>query len=121
MGEYKKPLVTVDAGLAEGVYAASGAGAAVKLSDLTVSGDWGNGGQVTFTADFSSVDRSQLVLVVIFNQAISGIWGGGASGQVDGNTATCTWYSAPESAELTVGVNAAPSTLKIDSYSYHNN
>lgn len=39
MREYRKPVVTVDAGLAEGIYAASGAGNGVSASDLSVVSD----------------------------------------------------------------------------------
>lgn len=121
MKEYKKPLVTVDAGLAEGVYSASGAGDAVKFSDLTVVNDWGGNGQLTFTADLSGVaSLSQLTLVVTFNQEITGSWGGGASATVEGKTAKYYWYSAPNSAGLIIQVGSGLSTLKIEGYSYYN-
>ena len=113
--------VTIDAGLAEGVYAASGAKNAVTLSELSTVANWGSdNGQLKFTADLSGVNLSQLTLVITFNQNISNAWGGGASVSVNGKTATATWYSAPTSAELNVQVNSGLSTLKIDSYSYHN-
>ena len=121
MGEYKKPLVTIDAGLAEGVYAASGAVNTVQLSDLKVFNSWGEGGQLTFTADLSGADPSQLVLVVTFNQEIANAWGGGTNVTVSGKTTmTAEWYSAPTSAEFTVQVSAGISTLKIESFSYYN-
>ena len=120
MKEYKKPLVTVDEGLAEGVYAASGAGDAVKFSDLTVIADWTNSGQLTFSADLSQVNLSQLTLVITFNADITSLWGGGASVTVSGKTATLTWYSAPTSADFTVQVSAKPSSVVITGYSYSN-
>lgn len=121
MKEYKKPVVTVDVGLAEGVYAASGAGDAVTFSELSTIANWGSdNGQLKFTANLSGVNPSQLTLAITFNADITSLWGGGAGATVSGKTATLTWYSAPSSAELTVQVSSGLSTLKIEGYSYRN-
>lgn len=48
---YEKPVITVDAGMAEGVYAASGTEntASISYSEGSVTADWGTSGQVTFS------------------------------------------------------------------------
>ena len=62
MERYEKPVVTVDVGLAEGVYAASGAGNSVSAGSLSVVADWGGSGQAMFTLDMSNANRSRLKL-----------------------------------------------------------
>ena len=113
MKMYEKPVITVDAGLAEGVYAASGAENGVSASDLSVVSDWGGSGQAKFTLDMTNANRSQLTVTVRFNNNISGGWGGNASANASGNKLTLTWYSAPETAEITVQANGDITQLKI--------
>ncbi len=119
---YEKPVITVDAGMAEGVYAASGATAAADIaySELTTVADWGNSGQAKFTLDLSNVNLSQLTVVVSFNTDIANGWGGGASATVSGSQVTLTWYSAPTSAEITVQVGSSFKDLKITGVTYSN-
>lgn len=116
---YKKPVITVDAGMAEGVYAASGA-AGITFSDLATVADWGNSGQAKFTLDLSNVNPSQLTVVVSFNTDIISGWGGGASAVVSGSQVTLTWYSAPISAEITVQAGSNFKDLKITGVTYSN-
>ena len=47
MKVYEKPVVSVDAGMTEGVYAASGAGG-IKTGNKTIAADWGGSGQAKF-------------------------------------------------------------------------
>lgn len=105
MKMYEKPVVTVDTGLAEGVYAASGAGNGVSAGSLSITSDWGGGGQASFSLNLKNVNRSQLTVIVTFNNDISSGWGDGASGNVSGNKLILSWYSAPETAEITVQAN----------------
>ena len=120
MKMYEKPVVTVDAGLAEGIYAASGAGNGVSAGNISVISDWGSSGQAKFTLDLRNANRSQLTVIVTFNNTISSGWGGGANTSVSGNKLTLTWYSAPETAEITVQANGAITQLKITGCSASN-
>lgn len=123
MKTYKKPIISVDSGLAEGVYAASGAASnSVTFGELTKIADWGNdNGQLKFTVDLSKVDNpSQLTLKVKFNHPITNAWGGGATVTASGNEMSCTWYSAPKSTEFYIQVNEGLSTMSITGYSCTN-
>ena len=125
MIRYEKPIISIDAGMAEGIYAASGAGtteSAVTLSGLTEAANWGNNnGQLKFTADFSKLsNKSKLTLTVTFSSDITNAWGGGASVSFHGNTATFTWYSASDTAELYIQVDTNISGIKITGYTYTN-
>lgn len=110
----------MDAGLAEEIYAASGAGNGVSASDLSVVSDWGNSGQAKFTLDLTNANRSQLTVTVKFNNTISNGWGGGASASYSGNQLTLYWYSAPETVEITVQANCVITQLKITGCSASN-
>ena len=121
MKVYEKPVVSVDAGMTEGVYAASGAGA-VTTGRITVTANWNPGGQAKFDLDLSNLNLSQLTVVLTFNMDVAGCWGGGANVVAVGKTATLKWYSAPSSAEIHVQVNGADITnLQITGSSYSNN
>ena len=120
MKMYEKPVVTVDTGLAEGIYAASGAGSNVSAGGLSVVADWGSSGQATFTLNLRNVNRSQLTVTVTFNNNISSGWGDGASASVSGNKVILYWYSAPETAQITVQANCAISQLQITGCSASN-
>ena len=71
MKMYKKPIVTVDAGLAEGVYAASGA--AKGTLNVTYNGVWDrwgtNGGKGLAMADWSGIDGT-ITLNITFNDTV---------------------------------------------------
>ena len=109
MKVYEKPVVSVDAGMTEGVYAASGAGG-IKTGNKT-----------KFDLDLSNVNLSQLTVVLTFNMDISSCWGSGAGVICSGKTATLTWHSAPTSAEITVQANGDIKNLQITGSSYSNN
>lgn len=112
MSNYEKPVISVDAGMAEGVYAASGSTGGVSVGDLTVVADWGGSGQAKFSIDLSSLNPSQLTVVLTFNMDITNVWGGGASCAVSGKQATLTWYSAPSLAEIFVQASGDVKQLK---------
>ena len=70
MKMYKKPIVTVDAGLAEGVYAASGAKGTLNVTYHGVWDRWGtNGGKGLAMADWSGIDGT-ITLNVTFNDTV---------------------------------------------------
>ena len=119
MIHYEKPIISVDTGMAEGIYAASGA-KIVTLGELKINQIyWGESGDLTFTANFSSLAGSKLTLNVTFSSNITGAHGGGSSTSINGNTATFNWgYQAPESATLHIIVDTNLSNIKITGYTY---
>ena len=58
---YEKPVITVDAGMAEGVYAASGA-PTISLTYLRNDGDWNNGGTNVYTLDLSALNNLSWII-----------------------------------------------------------
>ena len=120
---YEKPVVSVDAGMMEGVYMQSGGSSGgAGVSFLRYDGDWGNGGTAVYNVDLSGLNPSQLTVVLTFNMNISGGWGGGASSSVSGKSVKLTWYNAPSNAEISVQVQGADvKQLECTNYSYSNN
>lgn len=119
---YKKPIISIDAGIAEGIYAASGNTTGIPVSFLRYDGDWGNGGTAVYSVDLSSLNPSQLTVVLTFNMDISGGWGRGVFCTVSGKYLTLKWYSAPKSAEISVQIQGADvKQLKCTNYSNLNN
>lgn len=102
---YTKPVIKVDSGIAEGIYAASGASTSdISVSFLRYDGDWGNGGTAVYSVDLSAVNHNQLTVIFTFNMDISGGWCNGASNSFSGKQLTLTWYTAPSSADISVKV-----------------
>lgn len=88
MREYKKPVVTVDNELAEGVYAASGAGcysasAYIHQTPQTGRGDYRIQVNGKHSADHT---KEAQVLTISFNQNVMYVSGG--SGLISGNGTT---------------------------------
>ena len=115
--KYNKPIITIDNGLAEGIYAASGASveepkSEIKISEPIIIADWGNSGQAKFTLDFSQLNLSQLTVTLTFNMDITSGWGSSSDAKLNGNILTLYWYSAPSTAEITVQANGNISQLK---------
>lgn len=123
MRVYKKPIITLNTDIAEGVYAASGAiSSPGNVSFLRYDGDWGNGGTAVYSVDLSNMNPSQLTVVLIFNMDISNGWGGGSSATPSGKELTLTWYSAPKSAEISVQVQGSDiKQLECTGFTYSNN
>lgn len=119
MKQYSKPMISIDAGMAEGVYAASGT-SSITISTPKVINDWGSSGQATFSLNLSNMNPSQLTVILTFNMDITSGRGGGASASNSGHNLTLSWYSAPESADITVQVNGDINQLKCTGYSYTN-
>ena len=124
MSTYKKPVVTVDAGMAEGVYAASGA--AQGTMNVTYHGVWDkwgtNGGKGLAQADWSGLNGT-ITLNITFNEAVDQIETDDASVQEtwSGRTATLTFASTATN-PLTIGIHVDHGTsiddLKITGYTY---
>ena len=124
MREYRKPVVTVDAGLAEGIYAASGA--AQGTLNVTYHGVWDswgtNGGKGLAMAQWSDISGI-ITLHINFNDTVDEIETDDASVQKawSGKTATLTFSSAASN-PLTIGIHLNHGTsidnLKMTGYTY---
>ena len=123
MKMYKKPIVTVDAGLAEGVYAASGAKGTLNVTYYGVWDRWGtNGGKGLAMADWSGIDGT-ITLNVTFNDTVDQAETDDASVQTSwsGKTATFT-FASRASNPLTIGIHLNHGTsidnLKLTGFTY---
>lgn len=126
MRTYKKPIITVDSGLAEGVYAASG----TTTGDLNVTyhGVWDrwntstNGGKGLAMADWSGINGT-ITLNITFNDTVDQAETDDASVQTSwsGKTATFTFASAATN-PLTIGIHLNHGTsiddLKMTGFTY---
>ena len=118
MKTYKKPIVTVDAGMAEGVYAASGASqGTLNVTYHGVWDKWGtNGGKGLAMADWSGIN-------ITFNDTLDQVETDDASVQESwsGKTATLT-FASTASNPLTIGVHidhgASIDDLKMTGFTY---
>ena len=123
MKTYKKPVVTVDAGMAEGVYAASGAKGTLNVTYDGVWDRWGtNGGKGLAMANWSDLNGT-ITLNITFNDTVDQVETDNASVQAScsGNTATFT-FASTASNPLTIGVHLNHGTsidnLKMTGYTY---
>lgn len=107
MKTYKKPIVTVDAGMAEGVYAASGAThGTLNVTYVGVWDKWGtNGGKGLAMANWSGINGT-ITLNITFNDTLEQVETDDASVQESwsGKTATLTFASTARN-PLTIGVH----------------
>ena len=121
---YKKPIISVDSGLAEGVYAASGASQGTL--NVTYYGVWdrwsSGGGKGLAMADWSDINGT-ITLNLNFNDTVDEIETNDASVQKSwsGKTATLTFASTVAN-PLTIGIHLNHGTsidnLKLTSFSY---
>ena len=124
MKTYKKPVVTVDAGMAEGVYAASGATqGTLNVTYVGVWDKWGtNGGKGLAQADWSGINGT-ITLNITFNDTIDQVETDDASVQESwsGKTATLTFASTATN-PLTIGVHidhgASIDNLQMTGFTY---
>lgn len=107
MKTYNKPVVTVDAGMAEGVYAVSGATqGTLNVTYVGVWDKWGtNGGKGLAQADWSGINGT-ITLNITFNDTLEQVETDDASVQESwsGKTATLTFASTATN-PLTIGVH----------------
>ena len=123
MKTYNKPVVTVDAGMAEGIYAASGAKGTLNVTYYGVWDKWGtNGGKSLAMANWSDINGT-ITLNITFNETIDQVETDDASVQAScsGNTATLT-FASTASNPLTIGVHidhgASIDDLKMTGFTY---
>ena len=127
MKTYTKPVVTIDNGMAEGVYAASGA--AQGTLDVTYVGVWDrwgdNGGKALATASWSDLNGT-ITLNITFNDTIDQVETDDASVQktCSGNNATLT-FASTASNPLTIGIHLNHGTsiddLQMTGFTYNVN
>lgn len=107
MRKYIKPVVSVDAGMAEGVYAASGASqGTLNVTYYGVWDRWGeNGGKGLAFADWSDINGT-ITLNITFNDTVDQVETTDASVQKSwsGKTATLTFASTAEN-PMTIGIH----------------
>ena len=100
MRAYEKPVITVDSGMAEGIYAASGATqGTLNVTYYGVWDRWGtNGGKSLAMADWSGIDGT-ITLNIKFNDTVDQVETDDASVQCawNGSTATLTFASTASS------------------------
>jgi len=121
---YKKPVISIDNEISEGVYAASGASQGTLNVDYHGVWDrWGtNGGKGLAMANWSNIDGT-ITLVIKFNDTIDQVETTDASVRAtcSGQTATLTFASTAEN-PLTIGVHLNHGTsidnLKMKDFSY---
>lgn len=124
MNTYKKPVVSVDSGMAEGVYAASGASKGnLNVTYYGVWDRWGtNGGKGLAMASWSDIDGT-ITLHINFNDTVDQAETTDASVQTScsGKTATFT-FASTASNPLTIGIHLNHGTsiddLKMTGFTY---
>ena len=124
MKTYKKPVISIDNGISEGVYAASGATkGTLNVTYYGVWDRWGtNGGKRLAMANWSDIDGT-ITLNVTFNDTVDQIETDDASVQKSwsGKTATLT-FASTASNPLTIGVHLNHGTaiddLKMTGFTY---
>lgn len=119
---YTKPVIEVDNGLAEGVYAASGSGT-LNVTYIGVWDKWGtNGGKGLAQANWSNIDGT-ITLNITFNDTVDQIETDDASVQKrwSGQTATLT-FASTASNPLTIGIHlnhgSSIDNLQMTKYTY---
>lgn len=121
MKTYERPVVSVDTGLAEGVYAASGAGT-LTLSKPFVWDLWSGGGRILFEANWSKINGN-ITLTITFNDTIdeATVENALVTTSYSNNTVTLTYASTVVS-PLTIGIKINHGTsindLQISGYTY---
>ena len=121
---YKKPVISIDTEISEGIYAASGASkGTLNVTYHGVWDRWGtNGGKGLAMANWSDIDGT-ITLVINFNDTIDQVETTDASvnATCSGQTATLTFASTAEN-PLTIGVHLNHGTsidnLKMKDFSY---
>ena len=113
---YKKPVVSIDTGMAEGVYAASGQGT-LNVTYHGVWDRWGtNGGKGLAMADWSGINGT-ITLNITFNDTVE------RNVQCDRSGKTATFiFASTATNPLTIGIHLNHGTsiddLKMTGFTY---
>lgn len=112
MNVYEKPIISVDAGMAEGVYAASGSSSSkLNISVATTYRYSETNGQRYFSIDTTGVENGKTSIIFYFNNDIISCWSDGANNKVTGITAQLTWYNGIPKGTITVGTQVNSSDV----------
>lgn len=124
MKTYTKPVVTIDNGMAEGVYAASGANqGTLNVTYVGVWDRWGtNGGKGLAQANWSGINGT-ITLNITFNDTIDQVETDDASVQASCSEKTATLtFASTASNPLTIGIHLNHGTsiddLKMTGFTY---
>ena len=124
MRTYKKPMITVDSGLAEGVYAASGSSqGTLNVTYQGVWDRWGtNGGKGLAIANWSGIDGT-ITLNISFNDTVDQAETDDASVQTSWSGKTATFrFAGTASNQLVIGIHLNHGTsiddLKMTGFTY---
>lgn len=117
MSNYEKPVISVDAGMAEGVYAASGSSAngfSVAFQSKNVY--YEENGAITYRVSWNSGNMKSFTLT--FNQDISSA-SANTVYSISGRSVTFTYngWSPASPVDVTVVVQTGLSSLKLVDYS----
>lgn len=124
MKTYEKPIISVDNGLAEGVYAASGGATSqneIIIAFSKIDADWGGSGQISLSADYTGLTkRSSLSVTLNFNMPVKNVYGDGISSISGANTSTVTlsYWGIPDKGNITVQADGNINSLQLDGYTY---
>lgn len=115
MKVYEKPVVSVDAGMAEGVYAASGATDQIEIT-YKYKNNWGTQDAYNYTISWNA--GSLYLLSLTFDQKIESATGGTQAIKISGNTVIFEYsWGLTSSTNITVVTAAGLSGLKVISSS----
>mgnify|MGYP004535922235 CR=1 FL=1 len=115
MKVYEKPVVSVDAGMAEGVYAASGATDQIEIT-YKDKYNWGPQDAYNYTISWNA--GRLFLLSLTFDQKIERAIGGTQTIKVSGNTVIFEYsWGLTSSTDITVVTAAGLSELKVISSS----
>lgn len=124
MKTYTKPVVTIDNGMAEGVYAASGANqGTLNVTYVGVWDRWGtNGGKGLAQANWSGINGT-ITLNITFNDTVDQVETDDASVQASCSEKTATLtFASTASNPLTIGIHLNHGTsiddLKMTGFTY---
>lgn len=124
MKTYTKPVVTINNGMAEGVYAASGANqGTLNVTYVGVWDRWGtNGGKGLAQANWSGINGT-ITLNITFNDTIDQVETDDASVQASCSEKTATLtFASTASNPLTIGIHLNHGTsiddLKMTGFTY---
>lgn len=124
MKAYTKPVVTIDNGMAEGVYAASGANqGTLNVTYVGVWDRWGtNGGKGLAQANWSGINGT-ITLNITFNDTVDQVETDDASVQASCSEKTATLtFASTASNPLTIGIHLNHGTsiddLKMTGFTY---
>ena len=116
MKTYQKPVISIDEGLAEGVYAESGA-SEVSVDLLQKTEYYNDSGRADYTVTFSEIALSSITLT--FNQELSSA-SGNTTNTISGKSVTFTYSGWTPASPITLSaiVNSGLGKLQLVSYSY---